>query len=252
MQAGSTLKRKLAARSPCIGAWILTTSADVTEVLACSGLDFVLIDHEHGQGSIESAIGQLRSLKGSGCAGLLRTPSNDRVYIKRALDAGVDGIMVPNVGSAEEARDVVAACRYPPRGVRGAFAGMRAMGYGFAPTYHDTAEDGLTIVVQVESADAIDNIGGIGAVDGIDAIFIGPRDLSATLGRLNRFDDPAVMAEITRAESAIRATGKVLGSTAATGKAAREMAGRGYGLIVAGSDATLLGNGVRAMLTEAR
>lgn len=252
MQSGAALKAKLRNRTPCIGAWVLTGSADVVEILAFSGLDFVILDHEHGLGSIETAAGQLRALKGSGCTGMLRAPSNDRVYIKRALDAGVGGIMIPNVGTAAEARDAVAACRYPPRGVRGAFGGMRAMDFGFDPAYYGAIEDELVIAAQIESSAAIDNIAEIGAVDGIDVLFIGPRDLSATMGKLNRFDDPGVMAEIARAEEAIKATGLVLGSTAMSGKAAKEMTARGYGFIVAGSDAVLLGNGIRAMLADAR
>ncbi|MGE0660313.1 MAG: HpcH/HpaI aldolase/citrate lyase family protein [Reyranellaceae bacterium] len=252
MQSGAALKAKLRAGTPCIGAWILTASADAVEILGFSGLDFVIIDHEHGLGSIETASNQLRALKGSDCAGLLRVPSNDRIYIKRALDAGVGGIMVPNVGTATEAEEAVAACRYPPRGVRGAFGGMRAMDFGFDPAYYGRIEDELVIAAQIESSAAIDNIAAIGAVEGIDVLFIGPRDLSATLGKLNRFDDPSVMAEIARAETAIKSSGRALGSTALNGKAAKEMAGRGYRFIVAGSDAVLLGNGVRAMLADAR
>lgn len=252
MQSGAALKAKLKAGTPCIGAWILTASADVVEILGFSGLDFVILDHEHGLGSIETASNQLRALKGSDCVGMLRVPANDRIYVKRALDAGVGGIMIPNVGTAGEARDAVAACRYPPRGVRGAFGGMRAMDFGFDPAYYGRIEDELVIAAQIESSAAIDNIAGIGAVEGIDVLFIGPRDLSATLGKLNKFDDPAVASEIARAETAIKASGRVLGSTALSGKAAKEMTGRGYGFIVGGSDAVLLGNGVRAMLTDAR
>lgn len=237
----SGLKEKLQAGTPCLGAWVLTSSADVTEILAWSGLDFVLLDHEHGQGSIETAIAQLRALKGTGCAGLMRVPSNDATYIKRALDAGVDGLMVPNVSSRAEAEKAIAACRYPPAGMRGAFAGMRAMRYGFDAGYHDAVEDRLVVALQIENAAAIERIPEIAAVPGSDILFIGPRDLSASLGKLNRFDDPAVRAAIARAEAAIRQTGKVLGSTAASPAVAREMAGRGYGFLIAGSDAVLLG-----------
>jgi 2-keto-3-deoxy-L-rhamnonate aldolase RhmA len=183
---------------------------------------------------------------------VLRTPSNDYVYIKRALDAGVGGIMVPNVNSAEEARRVVEACRYAPRGFRGAFGGMRAMNYGFNPAYYDQCADDLLIVVQVENTRAIDAIPEIAAVDGIDVVFIGPRDLSASLGKLNQFDDPVVRGHIERAAAAILGSGKLLGSTAASGKVAKDMAARGYRFIVPGSDATLLGLGVRTMLADAR
>ena len=252
MPDANPLKRKMLAGSACLGAWLLTNSADVAEILAFGGFDFILIDHEHGQGNIGDAIAQLRAVKGSDCAGILRVPSHDPSYIKRVLDAGVDGIMVPNVSDAEEARQVVAACRYPPRGQRGAFGGMRAMDYGFNPGYYASAADNLLVIVQVENAAAIDHIAEIAAVDGVDMIFIGPRDLSASLGKLNEFSDPVVRAEIERAEQAIRRSGKLLGSTAINGKVAKDMADRGYHLIIPGSDVTLLGLGIRATMAEAR
>lgn len=252
MPIGNPLKRKLQAGQPCFGAWMLSTSADMAEILAYAGLDFQLIDHEHGQGSIDDAIGQLRAMKGTECTGVLRVPTNDHIYIKRALDAGVGGIMVPNVNNAEQARHVVEACRYAPAGIRGAFGGMRAMRYGFNPGYYDSAFEELVVAVQVENAAAIDRIPEIAAVEGIDVVFIGPRDLSATLGKLNQFDDPAVKGQIDRAAAAILNSGRILGSTATSGKVARDMAGRGYRFIVGGSDVGLLGQGVRAMLGDAR
>jgi 4-hydroxy-2-oxoheptanedioate aldolase len=252
MPNGNPLKRKLQAGQPCFGAWILSTSADMAEILGYAGMDFLLLDHEHGQGSIDDAIGQLRAIKGTECVGVLRVPSNDYVYIKRALDAGVGGIMVPYVNNADDARRVVDACRYAPNGVRGAFGGMRAMNYGFNPTYYEKSFENTLVVVQVENAKAIDHIPEIAAVEGVDVIFIGPRDLSATLGKLNQFDDPAVRGQIDRAAEAILASGKLLGSTAASGKIAREMAMRGYRLIIPGSDASLLGLGVRTTLADAK
>lgn len=237
---------------PCLGAWILTTSADVTEILAYAGLDFVLIDHEHGQGTIEGAIAQLRALKGTDCAGLLRIPSNDPIYIKRALDAGVDGVMVPNIATRAEAEKAIAACRYPPAGVRGAFAGMRAMKYGFDTGYHAEIGERLVVALQIESDAAIAQIPEIAQVRGIDILFIGPRDLSASLGRLNKFDDPVVKEAIGRAEQAILATGKILGSTAMSGAAAKAMAQRGYRFLIAGSDAALLGQAAAAAVRDFR
>ena len=252
MSTDNPLKRKLQAGKTCFGAWMLSTSADMAEILAYAGMDFLILDHEHGQGSIDQAIGQLRAIKGTDCVGVLRVPTNDHIYIKRALDAGVGGIMVPNVNNADQARHVVDACRYAPVGIRGAFGGMRAMNYGFNPGYYEKSFENLLVVCQVENAKAIDNIPQIAAVEGVDLIFIGPRDLSATLGKLNQFDDPVVRGEINRAAEAILASGKLLGSTAASGKVAKEMAARGYRFIIPGSDAGLLALGVRATLADAR
>lgn len=252
MEHGNPLKRKLQAGQACFGAWVLSTSPDMAEILAYAGLDFLLLDHEHGQGSIDDAIAQLRAMKGTDCTGLLRVPTNDHVYIKRALDAGVGGIMVPNVNTAEEARRVVDACKYAPNGIRGAFGGMRAMKYGFHPEYYATAFENLVVAVQVENAGAIDNIPAIAAVEGIDVIFIGPRDLSATLGKLNQFDDPVVRGQIDRAVAAILKSGRILGSTAPSGKAAREIFERGFRFIIPGSDVGLLALGARTTLADAR
>lgn len=252
MPTGNPLKNKLQAGRACIGSWLLSTSADMAEIMAFAGLDFLLIDHEHGQGAIDDAIGQMRAMKGTDCVGVLRVPNNDRVYIKRALDAGVAGIMVPNIENAAQARAVVDACRYAPVGHRGAFGGMRAMRYGLNPGYYDEVDNETLIVVQVENSAAIDNIPEIAAVPGIDVIFIGPRDLSATLGKLNHFGDPAVRGEIERAERAILASGRLLGSTAASGKVAREMSATGYRFIISGSDATLLASATSALLADAK
>jgi 4-hydroxy-2-oxoheptanedioate aldolase len=246
------LKWKLHAGQACFGAWMLSASPDMAEILAYAGMDFLVLDHEHGQGSIDQAIGQLRAIKGSDCIGVLRVPSNDYVYIKRALDAGVGGIIVPSVNSAEEARRVVNACRYAPTGIRGAFGGMRAMKYGFDPGYYESSFESLLVAVQVENVPAIDAIPEIAAVEGVDVIFIGPRDLSASLGKLNEFDDPEVRGQIDRAAKAILASGKTLGCTAASGKVAKDLAVRGYRFIIPGSDATLLGLGVRTTLADAR
>jgi len=252
MSDGNPLKRKLRAGQACFGAWMLSTSADMAEILAYGGMDFLILDHEHGQGSIDDAIGQLRAIKGSDCVGVLRVPTNDHIYIKRALDAGVGGIMVPNVNNAEQAKHVVDSCNYAPAGIRGAFGGMRAMHYGFNPGYFETCFGNTLVVVQVENTKAIDNIPAIAAVEGIDVVFIGPRDLSATLGKLNQFDDPEVRGQIDRAAKAILGSGKLLGSTAASGKIARDMAGRGYRFIVPGSDVGLLGLGIRTVLSDAK
>jgi 4-hydroxy-2-oxoheptanedioate aldolase len=129
---------------------------------------------------------------------------------------------------------------------------MRATQYGFDTAYHDTADSKQAVIVQVESVGAIDQIPEIGEVEGVDVIFIGPRDLSATLGKVNQFDDPEVRAQIDRAEKMILRTGKLLGSIARSGEEARRMSERGYHLVVAGSDMSLLGNGVKAMLSQAR
>jgi 4-hydroxy-2-oxoheptanedioate aldolase len=247
----ANLKARLKAGEKLLGAWAASNSADNAEVMALSGLDFVLMDHEHGQATLPDAIAQLRAMKGTGCAGLMRVPWNDMVFIKRALDAGIRGVMVPQVNSADEARAVVAACRYPPRGIRGAAGGTRAAAYGVDSGYFDRADDELTIIVQIETPQAVENAAAIAAVDGVDVVFTGPRDLSGAIGKLNRMDDSELRALIGKVEQATLASGKALGTVAPTGAAARELFGRGYTFLVSGSDLSHLRAGLAQMMKDA-
>ena len=245
------LKARLKAGEKLLGAWSMSTSPDNAEVMALSGLDFVLMDHEHGQATLPDAIAQLRAMKGTSCAGLMRVPWNDMVFIKRALDAGIHGVMVPQVNTAEEARAAVAACRYPPRGVRGAAGGTRAAAYGVDTGYYDRADDDLIIIVQIETPQAVENVEAIAAVDGVDVVFIGPRDMSAALGKLNKMDDPELRALIARVEQATLASGKALGTVAPTAALVKELFGRGYTFLISGSDLSHLRAGITQMMKDA-
>jgi 4-hydroxy-2-oxoheptanedioate aldolase len=247
----TTLKARLKAGEKLLGAWTMTDSPDNAEVMAQSGLDFLLMDHEHGQAMIPDAIAQLRAIKGTRCAGLMRVPWNDAVYIKRVLDAGIQGVMVPQVNTPEQARAVVAACRYPPLGMRGAAGGTRATAYGADMSYYDRAADETLIIVQIETREAVENTAAIAAIDGIDMIFIGPRDLSAYLGKLNRFDDPELRALIGEIEQATLKSGKALGTVAPTGALAKQLFDRGYSFLISGSDMTHLRAGIAQMMKEA-
>ena len=247
----TNLKARLKAGEQLLGAWTMTDSPDNAEVMALSGLDFILMDHEHGQALLPDAIAQLRAIKGTKCAGLLRTPWNDMVFIKRILDAGIHGIMVPQVNTAEEARAVVAACRYPPKGIRGAAGGTRAATYGLDLGYYERAADDLIIMVQIETPQAVENAAAIAAVDGVDVVFIGPRDLSANIGKLNKWDDPELRALIAKIEDATLKAGKALGTVAATGALVKQLFGRGYTFLISGSDTSHLRAGITQMMKEA-
>jgi 4-hydroxy-2-oxoheptanedioate aldolase len=247
----NSLKARLKAGEKALGAWTMSDSADNAEVLALSGLDFIMMDHEHGQGLLTDAIAQMRAMAATRCVPMIRVPWNDFVFIKRVLDAGVQGVMVPQINNAEEARAVVAACRYPPHGIRGAAGGTRAAGYGFDMGYYDRAADDLIIIVQIENPEGVENAAAIAAVEGVDVVFIGPRDLSASIGKLNQFDDPQLKQLIAKAEQAVIRSGKTLGCVANPGPAVRQMFDRGYGLLISGSDLAHLRNGVSQMLKDA-
>jgi 4-hydroxy-2-oxoheptanedioate aldolase len=250
-RAMTNLKARLKAGEKLLGAWTMSNSPDNAEVMALSGLDFVLMDHEHGQATMPDAIAQLRAMQGTKCAGLVRVPWNDIIFIKRVLDAGVHGIMVPQVNTPDEARAAVAACRYPPLGIRGAAGGTRAASYGLDMGYYDRAADELIIIVQIETPQAVENAAAIAAVDGVDMIFVGPRDMSAMIGKLNKMDDPELRALIAQAEEATLKSGKALGTVAPTGALVKQLFERGYNFLISGNDMTHLRAGIAQMMKEA-
>jgi 4-hydroxy-2-oxoheptanedioate aldolase len=179
---------------------------------------------------------------------MVRVPHGDTVYAQRLLDGGAQAIVYPAVDSAAQAEAFVRACRYPPRGVRGAGAGLRAARHGADAGYYDAAvENGRLLVVQIESVRAVENVDAICAVEGVDMLLIGPRDLSATLGKLNRFDDPELRRLVDHAAARIRASGKLLASTLFPGRTVGEMFAEGYDLVLAGKDTDFVVNGARAL-----
>ena len=245
MAGNNLLKRKLLNRERALGCFLLTDSSDNAEVLAHAGFDFLLIDHEHGSGSRGDAIAQMRAMKGTPTTSMLRIPSLDPGYIKRILDAGVQCILCPMIESASSAKAVVDACWFPPRGARGAGGATRVSVYGYDTDAANRVQDELMIAVQIESLTGVEQVEEIAAVAGIDMLFLGPRDLSASIGKLGRFEDPEVLAIVAKAEAAILGSGKLLGSVIYPGQTPAQMFGRGYDLLIAGSDIGFLVEGAR-------
>jgi 4-hydroxy-2-oxoheptanedioate aldolase len=249
----SSLKQRLTAGDKQLGLVMLLPSPDVAEIVAHSGIDMVMIDHEHGGGMIGDFVAQDRAMKGTAMRSIVRVPHGELGYAQRLLDNGAQGIVYPGVDTADQAAQFVRACRYPPRGTRGAGAGLRAARHGGDGGYYDaTVEDGRLLVAQIESATAVANIDAICAVDGVDMLLIGPRDLSASLGRLNRFDDPELWELIGHAAARIKAAGKFLASTLFPGKTVPEMFAEGYDLVLAGKDTDFVLNGARALAATKR
>ena len=243
-----TLRQRLAEGEKLVGAVMLMSSPEVAEVLSLSGLALVMIDHEHGAGTLQDFIAQSRAMKGSEMAVMIRIPSGDWRYAARLLDNGARAIMCPSVDRADDARAFVAACRYPPRGSRGAGAGLRGAAFGTDMAYYTPEGEAETLLVaQIESARAVENVDAICAVDGIDMLLIGPRDLSASIGKLNRFDDPQLLVLLAHAEARILASGKYLASTLHQGKTCAEMFAAGYSVVLAGKDVDFLLGGAKAL-----
>lgn len=247
----NALRQKLAA-GRVVGCIQTLVSADVTEVLAGTGIDMLMIDQEHGFGGLPDVVAQLRALKDSGVPALVRVPSHDPVYVHRLQDAGVSAILFPNVETAEQVRALVRACRYPPAGTRGAGGGLRATGYDTNMAYYGEANENMLIAVQIESAAGVDAAHAICAVDGIGLVVLGPRDLSASIGKLGQFADAQVQALFARAEESVLASGVPCGCTIYPGQTAAQMFARGHRLLLAATDVGLLTQSARAVAQAPR
>lgn len=248
------LKDRLAAGRQSLGLWIELPSTVTTELAAQAGYDFALIDNEHGPGTLEQTQLQLQVLAGHACTSVVRAPWNDAVYLKRLLDIGAESVMIPMIETAEQAKAAVAACRYPPRGFRGSgFAIARAADYGVAADeYMRTAHERLLIILQIESERAVANVDAIAAVDGVDLLYIGPNDLSGSIGRLCEWEHPEVAALLARARDSIRRAGKPAGIVPHGRLGTAELFRQGYAVVTASSDLGLMRDGMRAELDAMR
>jgi 4-hydroxy-2-oxoheptanedioate aldolase len=205
-------KRALAEGRQQIGLWCNLSSNLAAEVVAASGFDWLLLDTEHAPNELDMVLSQLQAVAGyPGTTAVVRPPWNDTVMIKRFLDLGAQTILLPYVQSAEEARQAVAATRYPPTGQRGVARITRATRFGRVPDWAQRAEEELCLLVQVESRQALTQIEAIAAVPGVDGIFIGPADLAADLGHNGNTGHPEVKAAVEDAIGRIRKAGKPAG-----------------------------------------
>jgi 2-keto-3-deoxy-L-rhamnonate aldolase RhmA len=171
------LKEKLKTGEQAVGIWSNLGSPTVTEIMANVGLDFILFDMEHSPLTVETLAENLRALNGTDCVPLVRVPSNDPVFIKRVLDIGAMGILVPDIRNKEDALKAIQACKYPKEGIRG-FASTRASVYGLNLHYPTEANREIIVILHIESLEGVRNIENILSVEGIDAVNLGPGDLS--------------------------------------------------------------------------
>jgi 2-keto-3-deoxy-L-rhamnonate aldolase RhmA len=207
----TVLRKKVNSGALTLGSWITLPDCAVAELMARAGFDWLVIDLEHSPISIESACDLIRVIDLCGAAPLVRLTSNDANQIKRIMDAGAHGIVVPMVNSAPEAARAVAATRYGPAGSRG--VGLaRAQGYGVTfQDYLDWQSDNPVVIVQIEHRDAIPNLEEILAVPGVDGFIVGPYDLSCSLGCPGRFDDASVIQAMESIMTVGRRAGRAVG-----------------------------------------
>lgn len=248
MPVPSRLLAGLEAGHSCTGAWLFLGSPEAAEVLGLAGFDALVIDHEHSPGGLETAVHQMRAIRATGNSTILtRLGGNDPAAIKRLLDCGAEGLMLPNVESADEARSFVAACRYPPKGRRGAhFTVSRAAGWGFRSDDYLRDAERLFLAAMIESASGVAAIPEIARVEGLGMLFLGPLDLTGSIGRMGRWDDPEVRSLLRSAEAAVVASGLPLGGALIPGESAAECFARGYRLVTVGSDVGMLRQGALA------
>ncbi len=218
-----------------LGTMITLPSPEMVEIMIDVGYDWLFVDCEHG--AFDTATAQsLLQAAGDRCPCVIRVPNSDDVWIKKALDIGASGIIVPQVNTANPARSVVASCKYPPEGTRGVGIG-RAHSYGANfNDYVACANDQIAVIVQAEHIEAVNRIDEIVQVEGIDAVLIGPYDLSASLGKIGKLDDPELAVAIEKVRSCCAAVGIKLGFFGVSAEAVKPFLAQGYTLVAVGVD----------------
>lgn len=244
-------KRALAEGRPQIGLWSNLCNHISAEIIGGCGFDWILLDGEHAPNELVTLMAQMQAIAASGkSVPVVRPAWNDTVLIKRILDLGAQSLLIPYVQNAEEATRAVAATRYPPQGVRGVATSARASRFGRVKDYLKRANQEICLLVQVETIAALKELEKIAAVDGIDGIFIGPADLSASMGHLGNAGHPEVMNTISDAMKRIKKTGKAGGILSPLEADARRWLAEGFTFVAVGSDGNLLRQGGDALLQK--
>lgn len=234
-------KRALAARKTQIGLFLGLANPLSAELLAGCGFDFLLIDAEHGPNDLRSVQAQLQAIAACPVAALVRPPSHDAALIKQLLGAGVQTLLVPMVDTAEQAASLVAAMRYPPRGIRGVGTALeRSARWNGVAGYFGAVEEELCLIVQIESSQGIENLDAIAQVEGVDGIFIGPADLAASMGYLGQPGHPEVQRVIKQAIASISRAGKIAGVFSSEPVLAAEYQACGALFLAVGADTSVL------------
>ena len=244
MPQTNRFKHALAAGQAQIGLWSAFPSPYVTELLGGSGYDWIMLDTEHSPNDVPQVMAQLQALDAAQqqrpTSAVVRPAWNDSVLIKRYLDIGAQTLLVPFVQNAQEAQAAVDAMRYAPAGIRGMGGSTRASNFGRDSSYIAQAQQELCLLVQVETQEALAEIEAIAAIEGVDGIFIGPADLSASLGHIGNPGHPEVQAAIQDAVKRLTAIGKPAGILTPSEPDARRYIEWGYRFVAVGSDLGLM------------
>lgn len=247
------LARALRERRVTLGAWMQIGHPACAEIFARAGFDWVCVDLEHGAIGLETMTDIFRTLSGFDCAAVTRLPINDPVWIHRSLDAGAEALIIPMVKTADEADSAVRQAKYPPRGVRG-FGYSRANMHGRDfDNYIAHANDEIAMIMQIEHRDAIANLDAILDVAGVDGLFIGPLDLSGSMGITGQMQHPDMVAALEKHRSACKAHNTSAGIHVVRPNEdnIRQALDQGYTLIALGLDNVFLDESARACLKAA-
>jgi 2-dehydro-3-deoxyglucarate aldolase/4-hydroxy-2-oxoheptanedioate aldolase len=233
-------KRAIASGKTPIGCWLASGAPSTAEALGSAGYDFLVVDTEHTPIDTAQMTDILRTIAGTPAQAIVRPPWNDMVMVKRVLDAGAQSLLLPFVQNAEEAKRAVAHTRYPPDGVRGVAGTHRGSRYGTIPNYFKRAHEEICVIVQIETLAAFAQLEAIASVPGVDSIFIGPSDLSASMGLLGDIGNASVQEKLSAAAQTCKRLGKPCGIIGFNPEMAKKFLGYGYSWIAVGSDLALM------------
>ncbi|MCA8869225.1 MAG: hypothetical protein KDA67_11290 [Rhodobacteraceae bacterium] len=247
------IKARLKNGQKTAGAFLQIPHSIPAEIFGQAGFDWLIVDMEHAAGDYGNLLVQLQAISASGTVPFVRPPWNDDVAIKKILDLGAKGVLVPYVNSGAEAASAVAACRYPPAGVRGVAGSTRAARYGKnIRNYLESANREIIVIVAIETRQAMDNLDDILAVDDLDGVFIGPMDLATNLGHPGNPNHAEVKAAFAEIEKKVLASDKFLGTLTTTWERTEECFAKGYQWLIVMQDGSALVAAAGAMADRIR
>lgn len=242
----NAFKRALLEGKAQIGLWVGLADSYVAELLATTGFDCLVIDAEHAPNDPRSVLAQLQAMAPYPVHAIVRPVHGNAELIKQYLDIGAQTLIIPMIETAEQARRMVAATRYPTRGVRGVGSALaRSSRWNQIDDYLGRSDAEMCVFVQAESINALSNLKAIAAVDGVDGVFFGPADLAASMGRLGKPSDPAVRTAIAEGIATVKKAGKAAGTLTSDRKLACEYLECGALFVAVGVDTTLLVSAAR-------
>ena len=246
-------KALLAAPNIPLGTWLMAGTPATAEAMGCVGFDWLVLDMEHVPIDFQDAYHILQAIGGTAACPVVRLAWNDMVLVKRALDIGAQTLMFPFIQNPDEAKVAVASTQYPQAGqlttgTRGYAAMHRASRYGTLPDYNQRVNDSISCIIQLETPAALTQLEAIAAVEGVDALFVGPGDLAATMGHLGNIAHPEVQAAIKNAAQRARAVGKPIGIVGPSPEMVKQFINYGFNYVAIASDMGMMMRQANAFL----